>query len=261
LGAISDGRALPNEPGAAVADSKAKKQGAPASRSGKRAGAKKTKTATKKKRPRTRRRPAAMVARVDVIRSARVAHPVKRGKPGRAAASTKGSRSMTGTPQPKRAIYQNPKAPDVLMIRAAAIGDFDLIGNWEHEMLKYGQAIIHDKIVVIDPLSDDCVVITGSHNLGYKASYANDENMLIIKGNRALAAAYMVHVLDVYDHYKFRAILEQQAYERLMGKPGQKPPVGKGILETDDSWQDKYVKGKPTREQSYFLNAPMPGGQ
>ena len=39
------------------------------------------------------------------------------------------------------------------MIRAAAIAEFDLIGNWEHEMLKYGQAIIHDKIVVIDPLS------------------------------------------------------------------------------------------------------------
>ena len=54
------------------------------------------------------------------------------------------------------------------MIRAAAIAEFDLIGNWEHEMLKYGQAIIHDKIVVIDPLSDDCVVVTGSHNLGFK---------------------------------------------------------------------------------------------
>jgi phosphatidylserine/phosphatidylglycerophosphate/cardiolipin synthase-like enzyme len=143
------------------------------------------------------------------------------------------------------------------MVRAAAISDFDLIGDWEHEMLKYGQAIIHDKIVVIDPLSNDCVVVTGSHNLGFKASYANDENMLIIKGNRALATAYMVHVLDVYDHYKFRAILEQQAYERAMGKPGQKPPVGQGILNVDDTWQDKYVGPKPTREQAYFLNAKM----
>jgi phosphatidylserine/phosphatidylglycerophosphate/cardiolipin synthase-like enzyme len=49
-------------------------------------------------------------------------------------------------------------------------------------LLRYGQAIIHDKIVVIDPFAENCVVITGSHNLGYKASYANDENMLIIKG-------------------------------------------------------------------------------
>jgi len=40
----------------------------------------------------------------------------------------------------------NPKAPKVLMVRAAAIGTFDLIGDWEQEMLKYGQAISHDKI-------------------------------------------------------------------------------------------------------------------
>ncbi len=258
LGAISDGRALPNEPGTTPAGGKTKPQRASGSRpgrGGKRAAAKKRKTAARKKTARSaaRRRTVAMAARVHAVRSARAARPARKAKPRRGAAATKSTRSKT--PQPKRAIYQNPKAPDVLMIRAAAISDFDLIGDWEHEMLKYGQAIIHDKIVVIDPLSDDCVVITGSHNLGYKASYANDENLLIIKGNRALATAYMVHVLDVYDHYKFRAILEQQAYERQMGKPGQKPAIGKGILDVDDGWQDKYVNGKPTKEQSYFLDA------
>ena len=80
----------------------------------------------------------------------------------------------------------------------------------------------------------------------------------MIRGNRALAVAYMVHILDVYDHYKFRAILEQQAYERAMGKPGQKPPVGQGILDVDDRWQDKYVNGKPTKQQAYFISGNMP---
>ena len=32
-------------------------------------------------------------------------------------------------------------------------------------------SIIHDKIIVIDPLTDNPIVITGSHNLGYHASY------------------------------------------------------------------------------------------
>jgi hypothetical protein len=68
----------------------------------------------------------------------------------------------------------------------------------------------------------------------------------------------MVHILDVYDHYKFRAILEQQAYERAMGKPGQKPPVGQGILNVDDTWQDKYVNGKPSKQQAYFLSGDAP---
>ncbi|MFP5438948.1 MAG: phospholipase D-like domain-containing protein [Bacteroidia bacterium] len=76
--------------------------------------------------------------------------------------------------------------------------------GWEKEILNAGFAIIHDKIMVIDPFSKDCVVITGSHNLGYRASYNNDENMVIIKGNQKLALAYATHVLDIYDHFNYR---------------------------------------------------------
>ncbi|WMY10949.1 phospholipase D-like domain-containing protein [Paraburkholderia phenoliruptrix] len=72
------------------------------------------------------------------------------------------------------------------------------MGNFERELLSAGNAIIHDKILVIDPLSeDDCVIVTGSHNLGYKASYANDDNLVVVRRNPALAQAYMVHVLDL----------------------------------------------------------------
>lgn len=257
LGAISDGRALPNEDGAAASTAAKKKSGSKTSKTAKKkptkkkAAPKKAKKKAKKKKTAKKRRPMAMAARADVKKSPRVAKKAKAATAKKSGAKT--AKSAKDTPQPKRAIYRNPKAPNVLMVRAAAIGAFDLIGNWEQEMLKYGQAIIHDKIVVIDPLSNNCVVITGSHNLGFKASYANDENLLIIKGNKALAMAYMVHILDVQDHYKFRAILEQQAFERAQGKAGEKPPVGKGILDVDGSWQDKYVLGKMPPELAYFL--------
>src|SRR5262249_60409731 len=95
---------------------------------------------------------------------------------------------------PLPAIFSPPGASKVLMIRAAAIDD--LIGDFQRELLSAGHAIIHDKIVVIDPPSEtDCAVITGSHNLGFKASYANDENMVIVRGNRPLARAYALRVL------------------------------------------------------------------
>jgi phosphatidylserine/phosphatidylglycerophosphate/cardiolipin synthase-like enzyme len=115
------------------------------------------------------------------------------------------------------------------MIRAAAIKD--LVGDFQRELLSAGHAIIHDKIVVIDPMSEtDCVVITGSHNLGFKASYANDENMLVLRGNRPLALAYTTHVLDIYDHYKFRAVLEQQTRDiMLKGKPASKAADRQGV--------------------------------
>ena len=159
----------------------------------------------------------------------------------------------SGRKIPPPAIFTPAGAPNVLMIRAAAIND--LIGDFQKELLSAGHAIIHDKIVVLDPLSEtDCVVITGSHNLGFKASYANDENMVIIRGNRELAQAYAVHVLDVFDHYKFRAVLEQQARDALLaGKPVPKGATGKGFLQTADTWQDPYLAGTKGRELAYFL--------
>jgi phosphatidylserine/phosphatidylglycerophosphate/cardiolipin synthase-like enzyme len=154
---------------------------------------------------------------------------------------------------PPPAIFSPSGAPNVLMIRATAISD--LIGDFQKELLSAGHAIIHDKIVVIDPLSEtDCVVITGSHNLGFKASYANDENMVIIRHNRALAVAYAVHVIDVYNHYKFRAVLEQQARDAMLaGKPRPTQPTGKGFLQTGDKWQDAYISGEKGDELAYFL--------
>ncbi len=116
---------------------------------------------------------------------------------------------------------------DATVIPATAIHDqFDA---WEKEMLSAGHAVIHDKIVVVDPFSDDCAVITGSHNLGYAASYGNDENLLIFRRHRGLAEAYATHVMDVYDHYRFRYLLQTQGARKTSS-----------MLNGTDAWQDKY---------------------
>lgn len=107
-------------------------------------------------------------------------------------------------------------------------------------MLTLGHAIIHDKIVVVDPLSPECAVITGSHNLGYKASYGNDENLVVIRGNHTLAQAYAVHILDVYDHYKFRAVQLERA--------NKNQDLWGGFLDTNDRWQTKLHGSKNCRE-------------
>lgn len=133
-------------------------------------------------------------------------------------------------------LYHRPgQAPDEVV---AATEIKDQFSYWEKELLKLSptcHAIIHDKIVVIDPFTDNCVVITGSHNLGFRASYNNDENLLIIRGNRKLAEAYAVHVSDVYDHYRWRYTL-QHSTKAWNG------------LENDDSWQKKYF------DQDYIKN-------
>jgi phosphatidylserine/phosphatidylglycerophosphate/cardiolipin synthase-like enzyme len=145
----------------------------------------------------------------------------------------------------------------IAMIRATAIGT--PIGDLHPELLSAGHAIIHDKIIVIDPLDrDGCVVITGSHNLGYKASYDNDENLLIIKGNQALALCYAVHVIDIYQHYLTRAKQEDEARKALLsGKPQKPPSVNHGFLKTSDGWQDRFLRPQPPTILDYFLEKPV----
>lgn len=70
-------------------------------------------------------------------------------------------------------------------------------------------AIVHSKTIVVDPFSDNCAVVTGSHNFSLSASEKNDENLVIVRGNKRLAQAYALHIQGVYDHYSWRAFLAE----------------------------------------------------
>jgi len=125
--------------------------------------------------------------------------------------------------------------PDLYNVVAASAVK-DQFAAWEKELLSAGHAIIHNKIVVIDPFGDHPVVFTGSHNNGYRASAFNDENMVCIRGDKAVAAAYAAHVIDIYDHYRWRYTLLTK------GTDDKGKPNAFAGLKTDDGWQDKYFK-------------------
>jgi phosphatidylserine/phosphatidylglycerophosphate/cardiolipin synthase-like enzyme len=137
------------------------------------------------------------------------------------------------------------KADKVITGVAGVPDDF---GYWEKELLKLGHAAIHDKVLVIDPFSKDCVVITGSHNLGYKASFANDENMVVIRGHRPIAEAFATHVLDVVNHYKWRYKLQELHDDGKLKEAWQD-------LEEDDKWQDKYFNSGFLASRDAFVLA------
>jgi phosphatidylserine/phosphatidylglycerophosphate/cardiolipin synthase-like enzyme len=162
-----------------------------------------------------------------------------------------------------RAVDNPPHARTNASVSSVA-GIFATFAKWEAEIYKVGHAVIHDKILVIDPFTDDSVVITGSHNLGFKASYSNDENMLVVQGNRPVAEAYAAHVLDVYEHYRWRWKLQEplrDAFAKAKKKnPDAKPAdlwkkvvntTGKAVIEKtwrnlrpNDGWQDFYIENK-----------------
>lgn len=122
--------------------------------------------------------------------------------------------------------------------RVIAADTFDtkhIPAGWQKEILSAGFAIIHDKIMVIDPFSDNCTVITGSHNLGDRASYNNDENLVIVQGNKKLAMAYATHVLDVYDHFSWR--YNVKSAEAKGSYDGY-------LASTPDEWLNRYYDTK-----------------
>ncbi len=124
----------------------------------------------------------------------------------------------------------------------------DQFAYWEQELYRLGIAVIHDKIVVVDPFSDRCTVVAGSHNLGFKASFSNDENMVIVRGNRTVATAYATHIMDIYDHYRWRYRLTQAA------KEGNPDKAWNG-LRKNAKWQDVYMdENSRARQEMLFWN-------
>jgi phosphatidylserine/phosphatidylglycerophosphate/cardiolipin synthase-like enzyme len=67
-----------------------------------------------------------------------------------------------------------------------------------------GHAIIHSKVLVVDPFTDKAVVVTGSHNFSQSASTNNDENFIVIRGDQRLAEAYAVNIDSAWRHYAYR---------------------------------------------------------
>lgn len=107
------------------------------------------------------------------------------------------------------------------------------LGPWIAEVSRrtflsqIGHAIVHSKVLVIDALSENPAVVTGSHNFSASASEKNDENLVIIRGHKQLARAYAVYIMSVYQHYRYRS------YIREMLAEGKKPW---SYLDDDDQW-------------------------
>ncbi len=116
--------------------------------------------------------------------------------------------------------------------------------TWEAELLGASMVNIHSKVIVLDPFGENPVVMTGSHNLGFKASSANDDNLAIIQGNGPLAAAYAINIIAIFDTYRWRSYVEAKRAA---------PDAWHG-LEDDDSWQNGHLQGEDLAELEFWLD-------
>jgi len=126
--------------------------------------------------------------------------------------------------------------------------------RWEQELLRAGIVNIHSKVIVLDPFGQNPVVMTGSHNLGFKASSKNDDNLIIIEGNGPLAAAYAINIIAIFQTYRWNSYVEAHRND---------PKVWHGLVD-NDTWQDGYLTGSDLAEIEFWLgeepDAPAPTG-
>lgn len=95
---------------------------------------------------------------------------------------------------------------------------------------------IHTKYALVDPLGNDPVVITGSANFSKASTTSNDENMLVIRGNRRVADIYLTEFMRLHAHYAFREAV------KIARKKGEDFETARAYLIPDDSWQKHHYK-------------------
>ncbi|HSP96280.1 MAG TPA: phospholipase D-like domain-containing protein [Candidatus Dormibacteraeota bacterium] len=100
---------------------------------------------------------------------------------------------------------------------------------------------VHLKFMLVDPLSDDPTVVTGSANFSAASTTTNDENMLVIKGNKRVADIYFGEYMRLYSHYAFR-----EAVRIFLEKNPDKTPedMKQGPLIEDGDWTKTYFDPK-----------------
>lgn len=90
---------------------------------------------------------------------------------------------------------------------------------------------LHTKYMLIDPLSDDPIVITGSANFSRASTMDNDENMMVIRGNTRIADIFLGEFMRLFRHFRSRNRFNRLADEE----------VGQAwYLCPDDSWVKPY---------------------
>ncbi|RWI33298.1 MAG: hypothetical protein EOR30_32100 [Mesorhizobium sp.] len=100
---------------------------------------------------------------------------------------------------------------------------------------------VHNKFMIIDPMSDNPVVVGGSANFSAASTNQNDENMIIVVGNKRVADIYLGEFMRLYSHHAFR--------ESLKWREADDPPKP---LRTDDWWSDYFGDTERSARRQFF---------
>ncbi|MGO8973734.1 MAG: phospholipase D-like domain-containing protein [Steroidobacteraceae bacterium] len=117
-----------------------------------------------------------------------------------------------GTPESRKAAIADTirirKFPNIMMALGSSI-TVDSVDGWRKEKGPLGVHVhwVHTKFMLVDPFSKRPTVVSGSANWSLPSTNANDENMLIIRGDRRVADIYFGEFMRIFAHHRFREAL------------------------------------------------------
>jgi phosphatidylserine/phosphatidylglycerophosphate/cardiolipin synthase-like enzyme len=133
--------------------------------------------------------------------------------------------------------------------------------RWVAEMSRIDPDVhvywVHTKFMLVDPLGARPTVVTGSANFSKASTDTNDENMLVIRGDKRIADIYFGEYLRLYTHYAFREAVKIFMEKKKQGAPEDWKPQ---FLIDHDSWMDPYFdsqdrSARDTRRK--YFGGPM----
>jgi phosphatidylserine/phosphatidylglycerophosphate/cardiolipin synthase-like enzyme len=142
--------------------------------------------------------------------------------------------------QDEKDLLEIRKRPNVVLAIGNRIvtNSFD---RWLAELSKIVPSVnvpwVHTKYMLVDPLGDAPTVVTGSANFSAASTETNDENMLIIRGDKRIADIYFGEFLRLYSHYAFREAVKIYMDKKKTGNPEEWKPQ---FLIDNDNWMVAY---------------------
>lgn len=109
---------------------------------------------------------------------------------------------------------------------------------------------IHNKFMLVDPLSDDPLVVTGSANFSKPSQRTNDENMLVIRGDKRVADIYFGEFMRVFDHHYARYIV------RILTDEGRSDPEAGYLKAKTADWLPSHFNpaSYKSKRRRYFTS-------
>jgi phosphatidylserine/phosphatidylglycerophosphate/cardiolipin synthase-like enzyme len=109
---------------------------------------------------------------------------------------------------------------------------------------------IHNKFMLVDPLSEDPLVVTGSANFSKPSQRINDENMLVIRGDTRVADIYFGEFMRVFDHHYARYVV------RLLTDEGRSNPDAGYLKANTADWLPSHFNraSYKAKRRQYFTS-------